>query len=500
MALWYIDNVASGTNAGTSWTNAWESFEDINWGSINPNDTLYISGGSVNKTYTGQMSITASGTFGNPITISIGQEAGHNGQAIIDAEYIENECIHMSAGSYIIISGEYNGNPNIKLINGGIYGFRSQGIATSIEIAYLEVTNNGTITAGSGIRFRGIGGGNNSIHHCEVHANYDDQISCSDEHNASSFGYMDIHHNHIYDIVDDGIITKSNGVRIYNNILHDKFAGDIGHPDWINCLDTRFLAVYNNIIYNVSNDYVGNSLIFLNPYGASYPECTDIYCYNNLIYEDIPTTENLVIGIVFGPTSSPPTSYENIFICNNTIIGTPTWGLTVNVGTISSANVNNVIVENNIIYNTGTYYEGSSRRTISIDGTVYQLQTLKKRTIHCGARKYTPEATMFFGEHYAPDYYHTAEHQHNGSPNSLTLGVCYCYIDPSGKPTDATYKSMCELLSVICLDNNLKYNGGIWRHFDVTGKKCPNYFVDNDNFVDLIHDVANNMWELERNV
>ncbi len=132
---------------------------------------------------------------------------------------------------------------------------------------------------------------------------------------------------------------------------------------------------------------------------------------------------------------------------------------------------------------------------VDIDGTVYQLQSLKKRAIHCGGRKYTEEATKFFGESNAPSFYHTAEKQHSGSPNNLTIGVCYCYIKESGEPEKETYLSLCTLIAMLCIDNNLNYNGGIWRHHDVTGKNCPNFYVKNEfiEFVKLLHDVVNEM-------
>jgi hypothetical protein len=36
--LWYVNNTASGSNNGTSWTNAWKSFSNINWSSIQPGE------------------------------------------------------------------------------------------------------------------------------------------------------------------------------------------------------------------------------------------------------------------------------------------------------------------------------------------------------------------------------------------------------------------------------------------------------------------------------
>lgn len=162
--------------------------------------------------------------------------------------------------------------------------------------------------------------------------------------------------------------------------------------------------------------------------------------------------------------------------------------------------IHNTANPNTNVYNNVKYIRSKGlgyHFIIGIDGAIYQLQSLKQRAIHCGSREYTDEATKFFGEHNAPSYYHTAEHQHTGSPNNYTIGVCYCYIDESGKPEKATYISLCELVAYLCARNGLKYNGGVWRHFDVTGKNCPNYFVKNEStaFVRLLHDVGNGIME-----
>lgn len=134
---------------------------------------------------------------------------------------------------------------------------------------------------------------------------------------------------------------------------------------------------------------------------------------------------------------------------------------------------------------------------IDLDGKVYKLQTEKKRCRHCGSRKYTPEATRFFGEYYAPSFYHTAEHQHPSSPNNCTLGICFCHMEEDGKPSEAQYEALVSLLAKLCVKYHLSYKGGIWRHYDVTGKKCPLYYVEHelDDFVKLLHDVANRMSE-----
>ena len=42
----YVDKDASGINNGSSWTNAWRGFSNIDWSSVAPGDTIYISGGN----------------------------------------------------------------------------------------------------------------------------------------------------------------------------------------------------------------------------------------------------------------------------------------------------------------------------------------------------------------------------------------------------------------------------------------------------------------------
>lgn len=65
------------------------------------------------------------------------------------------------------------------------------------------------------------------------------------------------------------------------------------------------------------------------------------------------------------------------------------------------------------------------------------------------------------------------------SANSYTISIEACHPDKSGKFTDATYKSYVELCAGICKRWRLDpLNGGLIRHYDVTRKHCPKWFVD----------------------
>ena len=62
--------------------------------------------------------------------------------------------------------------------------------------------------------------------------------------------------------------------------------------------------------------------------------------------------------------------------------------------------------------------------------------------------------------------------------NSYTISIECCHPNADGIFNDKTYKSLVELCADICKRWNLNpLNGGIIRHFDVTGKVCPKGFV-----------------------
>lgn len=64
--------------------------------------------------------------------------------------------------------------------------------------------------------------------------------------------------------------------------------------------------------------------------------------------------------------------------------------------------------------------------------------------------------------------------------NSDTVSIECCHPDETGKFTDATYKSLVKLTAWLCAKYDLSEDDVI-RHYDVTGKICPKYFVDHEN-------------------
>ena len=109
LSSYYVDKNASGSNNGTSWADAWEAFSEIDWASIGPGDTLFISGGRDSLIYHEQLSVDASGTSSNPIIIIAGKYSPapneRSGRVIIDGSYTRSQSIYIQNKNYVTVKG-----------------------------------------------------------------------------------------------------------------------------------------------------------------------------------------------------------------------------------------------------------------------------------------------------------------------------------------------------------------------------------------------------------
>lgn len=86
-----------------------------------------------------------------------------------------------------------------------------------------------------------------------------------------------------------------------------------------------------------------------------------------------------------------------------------------------------------------------------------------------------------------------AFHSGSYSMNRKSIGIETCHPDWEGKFAESTYNSLVELCADICRRYDLNINN-IIRHYDVTGKDCPRYYVQNpDEWVKFKNDVANKL-------
>lgn len=76
-----------------------------------------------------------------------------------------------------------------------------------------------------------------------------------------------------------------------------------------------------------------------------------------------------------------------------------------------------------------------------------------------------------------PIYERSAASNHR---NKDTISIETCHPDESGKFNEATYNSLVKLTAYLCYEFDLKVDDVI-RHYDVTGKICPKYYVENES-------------------
>lgn len=85
---------------------------------------------------------------------------------------------------------------------------------------------------------------------------------------------------------------------------------------------------------------------------------------------------------------------------------------------------------------------------------------------------------------------------HGNSANSYSIGIENCHPDWGGKFNDKTYTSLVKLCADICKRYNLEPNTALIRHYDVTKKDCPHYYVkDTKAWLQLKEDVKKAMIE-----
>jgi hypothetical protein len=250
----YIDKYANGANNGESWVDAWESFADISWESINPGDVIYISGGIASVVYYEHLVVATRGTEDNPVTIRNSYETEHNGRVILDGQDNTGTGIYIQGYDYVYIKGL-----EVRNYYNGIYLHREVDqvtidscIVSSCNERHIELRGQNSHAEGSGVD-------STIIKNCTIVTDTDipDQTDCIYAQDASN------------------IVLQNNYIHMANVSLVNS------HSDAIQAYRTRGWKIYNNIVIADSNAQ-GMALIL----GAESltPTSDSVIIYNNYFY------------------------------------------------------------------------------------------------------------------------------------------------------------------------------------------------------------------------
>jgi len=65
-------------------------------------------------------------------------------------------------------------------------------------------------------------------------------------------------------------------------------------------------------------------------------------------------------------------------------------------------------------------------------------------------------------------------------PWNYAIGIEMCFDRRDGKPEGSTISFTVDLVKDICIRHDLSPLHNVWRHYDMTGKLCPRYYVKNE--------------------
>lgn len=366
-ASWYVDNEAAGSNNGTSWTDAWTALTNVVPASISSGDTIFISGGSISKTYTESMidsegdtviwQLNKSGVTNNPITITVGTDSGHNGIVYINGNQNQSLEYGIKFGSYTRLDGGLN--TNIWLINCVHTNDRNVGIAiypgsTDVKVYHIGVSN-----WNNGVMLK-----DGRTH--EVYGNYFTRIvgdvAIGANASVSMFGNVKIHHNYIScssapyvgGVGGGGAdgIKPSRGADIYNNIfmnVYDTYALPTQHPDAVQfTAGGNYTRIYNNRIYSYVNAVLELGMEL---------NSSNVFFVGNVVSSisdpQMGYASHAISEISYDGTGGPQ-SYRDIYFLNNTFVdcGPLALGWQKPPAT-NNPTVTNFWIVNNIFLNSG---------------------------------------------------------------------------------------------------------------------------------------------------
>lgn len=351
-AEWFVDKDATGSRNGTSWANAWTNLNGITGTAAG--DTIYISGGTTSKTYRDPFWKPSNGTAGNRKTYSIGQEAGHNGIAIFDAQGANVSWLYDNI-KHVNINGLVGTTKSFFVTNctgasvdlSGCSDVTIEGVISSTQWLFNPCTN--VYIGHSDIKGAPVGSTagatyvinlisrfpagdspsytNNSVYNCIIRMPSSDTTPAWGSDGIKSGSYCTM---------------SSNQFEVYYVTNNTEWE----HTDGIQNLTPAWVKVHSSSFNNIANYGV-----FMEMTVAG----TNLWVYNNIFKQTdtLAHAQQQHRAIAIGQRT-PGSTVQSIYVMNNTVVDT--FGATaISLGDDPSESSTwvDVIIANNLLYNSG---------------------------------------------------------------------------------------------------------------------------------------------------
>ena len=345
--VWYVDRDATGSANGTSWANAWRTISSsnlvsggVNYASLSPGDTIYVSGGSDSTLYraplntNGHMIYPSGGGItyasGNPIVLAPAWQTGHNGEVYIGAADNSTEWIleihnisNIKFTDFKFVDTRTNRGLMLYL-GGGSAGFND----SLITLENCRIIGNGL----DGLMY--LNGYKITLRNCYIDFPYNTLAADQDPVGVAG---------------GRGGITIEGCKIVYRNASMSTSA----HRD---------ILQFSNFGYGAGDQEIDNIIrnnILVQPYDAvswnailysSNPQCkTNFYVYNNIFVSNN-TASSIGNVFLYQPDENPSNAWLlSIYVLNNTMVYNAPPSGDNQPFSISGRYLDTLVIKNNVI-------------------------------------------------------------------------------------------------------------------------------------------------------